>query len=168
MTKVFGEEYFTFMNIPSPLWATYVCIGFPKVLLYLYRNPSLLTCVAERILKRNIELIKTLNSIGVNGVFIEECLTSRDVISLEPFRKYSKPYVSRLINKCKCLGLKTVYYFCGDVSDRLEDLINVGPDAISLEESKKGFNIDIEWVHEVVKGRCCILGNIDSVWIKEQ
>jgi len=58
------------MIISSPFWTTYIYIEFPKALLYLYRDPSLLTCIAERALKRNIELIKALRSIGVDGVFI--------------------------------------------------------------------------------------------------
>jgi len=64
-------------------------------------------------------------------VFIEECLTSRDVISLGHFRELSAPYARELVSECRRLGLKAVYYFCGDASDRLEDLVAMRPDAIS-------------------------------------
>ncbi|MBO3802552.1 MAG: hypothetical protein JTT11_01550, partial [Candidatus Brockarchaeota archaeon] len=51
----------------------------------------------------------------------------------------------------------------GDVRDRLELMIEMGPDCLSLEESKKGFEIDISWVDEAVSGRACVFGNLDSI-----
>ncbi len=36
-------------------------------------------------------------------------------------------------------------------------------DALSLEESKKGFTIDIAEVAESVRGRCALLGNLDAI-----
>ena len=38
-------------------------------------------------------------------------------------------------------------------------------DCISLEESKKRFEIDLAWVNEVVEGRVCIFGNLDSIGV---
>ncbi|MBS7609720.1 hypothetical protein KEJ36_03210 [Candidatus Bathyarchaeota archaeon] len=49
--------------------------------------------------------------------------------------------------------MKSIYYFCGDVRDRLERIVEAVPDAISLEESEEGFQIDILWVDGIVKGR---------------
>lgn len=38
-----------------------------------------------------------------------------------------------------------------------------GADALALEESKKGFVIDIEEIVEKVNGRCTVLGNLDAM-----
>ena len=42
-------------------------------------------------------------------------------------------------------------------------ILSLGADALSLEESKKNFAIDIEDVVERVQGRCTVLGNLDAV-----
>jgi len=44
-------------------------------------------------------------------------------------------------------------------------LLAVGADALSLEESKKGFVIDIEEVVERAQGKCAVLGNLDAVGV---
>jgi uroporphyrinogen-III decarboxylase len=75
------------------------------------------------------------------------------------------PYNKKLIEEIRKLGMKSIYYPCGDVRDRLELIIDIEPDCLSLEESKKGFNIDISWVDEVVSGRTCLFGNLDSIRI---
>ena len=43
--------------------------------------------------------------------------------------------------------------------------MNAGVDALSLEEGKKDFEINIEDVVEIVDGRCTVLGNLDSIGI---
>ncbi|KYH39480.1 MAG: hypothetical protein AYL32_015980, partial [Candidatus Bathyarchaeota archaeon B26-2] len=101
--------------------------------------------------------------VGVDGLWIEDCLSSASEISTEHFRRFALPYVREVASEVRRAGMKSIYYFCGDVHDRLEYLLEVGADAISLEESKKNFEIDIGWVNEVVSGRCCIFGNLDSV-----
>ena len=55
----------------------------------------------------------------------------------------------------------------GNPADKLDYILNTGTDALALEESKKGFVIDIETIAEIVRGRCVLLGNLDSVRILE-
>jgi len=56
-----------------------------------------------------------------------------------------------------------VYYYCGDPWDRLDAMVATGVDAIGLEESKKGFHIDIDDVDSAVAGRAALLGNLDAI-----
>lgn len=58
-------------------------------------------------------------------------------------------------------------YYCGNPNDRLDLLLSVGADALALEESKKGFAIDIDDVVERVQGRCALLGNLDAIHLLE-
>ena len=50
-------------------------------------------------------------------------------------------------------------------SGKWDLILLVGADALSLEESKKNFRIEIEEVVERVGGRCTVLGNLDSVGV---
>lgn len=168
LVKALGEEYFTIGKVSSPLWSVFSAFGFLNTIRLLYSRPELIKYASERTLSCSMEVVKAYSEVGVDGIFIEECLTSRDIISLKMFEEYSKPYIERLISYAKNLGLKVIYYYCGDVSDRIEYLVSFKPDALAFEEGKKNFRIDIEWVDSIVKGRCCLLGNINSIWIIQE
>ena len=59
--------------------------------------------------------------------------------------------------------MKSIYYFCGNPRGKLDLLLESGADALALEESKKGFTIDIAEVAEAVQGKCALFGNLDAI-----
>jgi uroporphyrinogen-III decarboxylase len=59
--------------------------------------------------------------------------------------------------------MHSIYYYCGDPKGKLNLILETGADAISLEESKKGFDIDILDVAKTVNGRNTLLGNLDAI-----
>ena len=95
-------------------------------------------------------------------IWIEECYT--DLISPEFFKKYNLPYMKRLVDAIRGAGMKSIYYYCGNPFDRLELILAAGADAVSFEESKKNFKIDIEDIIGAVNGRCTVLGNLDATF----
>lgn len=163
LVETFGSEKFIVASIPAPLWAAYHYMGIKGTLINILRNPNLIEYLVERITIHWLEILRAYAQVGIDGVWIEDCLCSADEISLPHFERFALPYVKRLISEIRSLGMKSIYYFCGDVRDRLERIVEVRPDAISLEESKKGFQTDILWVDEIVRGRACIFGNLDAI-----
>ncbi|MEM3692788.1 MAG: uroporphyrinogen decarboxylase family protein [Candidatus Bathyarchaeia archaeon] len=163
LIEKFGSEKFLIAPISAPLWAAYHYMGIKGTLLNLLKNPSLVEYLVERLTLNALEILRAYAQVGIDGVWIEDCLCSADEISLSHFERFALPYVKRLISEIRHLGMKSIYYFCGDVKDRLERIVEAAPDAISLEESKKGFQIDILWVDGIVKGRACIFGNLDAI-----
>ena len=131
----------------------------------LFRRSGLVERVLERLMDNAVQELRAYADAKVDGIWIEECLTSATEISLEQFKRFVMPYDEELVSEIRKLGMRSIYYPCGDVRDRLEPMIDMGPDCLSLEESKKGFDIDIAWVDEIVSGRTCIFGNIDSIRI---
>ncbi len=103
--------------------------------------------------------------VGVDGLFLGSGYSSRDLISLEHFRRFAVPYTARVIRRVNELGMKSIHYFCGDVSDRLEDLVGMNPTCIALEEDKKQYGLGIEWIDEIVGGRACLFGNVDAIGV---
>lgn len=47
-------------------------------------------------------------------------------------------------------------------------ILSLGADALALEESKKGFSIDVEEVVDRVGGRMCVLGNLDAITLLDR
>jgi len=162
----FGMKKFVCASIGTPYW-TALCsyFGFKGMTVDLYRRSGLVERVLERLMDNAVQELRAYADAKVDGIWIEECLTSATEISLEQFKRFVMPYDEELVSEIRKLGMRSIYYPCGDVRDRLEPMIDMGPDCLSLEESKKGFDIDIAWVDEIVSGRTCIFGNIDSIRI---
>ena len=62
----------------------------------------------------------------------------------------------------------SIYYYCGNPNDRLDLLLDSGADALSLEEGKKGFVIDIMDLAGKIDGRVALVGNFDAVHLMEK
>ncbi len=162
--KRFGSERFLCAHVGTPYWVALMChFGFRGMLINLVKRPHLVKGLLERIVAAQKETVRAYAKAGVDGFWIEECLASASEISPRCFETLVLPQTQEIIQEIRSLGKKSIYYACGDVRDRLELIAEAGPDCISLEESKKNFEIDIAWVDEVVAGRSCIFGNLDSI-----
>lgn len=166
VAEKYGSQRFLCASIGTPYW-TALCdyFGFKGMMVNLLRRPKLVENMLQRLLASTKELLRAYADVGVHGIWVEECLSSANEISLDKFREFALPYDSELISEIRRLGMKSIYYPCGNVADRLELAIETNPDCISLEEGKKGFEIDIARVDEIVAGRVCIFGNLDSIRI---
>ena len=98
-------------------------------------------------------------------MWIEECLSSADLISPRDYERLAFPTARRFIQDVRGLGLMVVFYYCGDVIPRMPWLRRLGMDALAVEESKKGFSVDIADVIAGVDGACCVFGNVDAVQV---
>jgi len=163
LVERFGREKFIVAHVSAPLWASYHYLGFRGTLVSLFKAPRLVDYLLERLTLNALERLRAYAQAGVDGVWIEDCLCSANEISLGHFERFALPYAGRLVSEVRRLGMKSIYYLCGDPRDRLEKITELGPDAISLEESKKGFEIDIAWVDAIVRERACLFGNLDAI-----
>jgi uroporphyrinogen-III decarboxylase len=156
----------TYGSTNSPLGSLYGLWGYEGMMLMIGSRPELAEYAARRVLEQKLPGLDALQALGLPLVWIEELFT--DQISPSAFRELNVPLMRRLADEIRRRGLRSIYYYCGNPWDRIEDILAVGADALSLEESKKGFRIDIEEVARAVDGRCAIFGNLDSVGILEQ
>jgi uroporphyrinogen-III decarboxylase len=99
-------------------------------------------------------------------VWIEDCLT--DMIHPRDFGALNVPYLRNLVDEIRAAGMRSIHYFCGNPAGKWDALLSTGADALALEESKKGFSIDIAEVSERVNGRCALLGNLDAIGVLQE
>ncbi|MCC6443734.1 MAG: hypothetical protein IT210_09805 [Armatimonadetes bacterium] len=164
LVKALMDEYghlFPISSVGSPLWGCYGLWGFEGMMTLIASRPDLVEYACGRFLRQVRQTVRRAAAMGARGIWIEECLT--DMISPEAFRRLNVPCVRAITEEIRAAGMKSVYYYCGDPAGKWEMLLDVGADALSLEESKKGFRIDIEEVAERAGGRCAILGNLDAI-----
>ncbi|MEW6752160.1 MAG: uroporphyrinogen decarboxylase family protein [Candidatus Latescibacterota bacterium] len=158
-----GDELYPLASVPSPLWLCYHLWGFEGMMTQVAQEPELVARACRRYLDLHLPGVHQAAALGAAGVWIEECLT--DLVSPQAYRRLCLPYLRAVVEETRACGMQSIYYYCGDPSDRFDLLVEAGADALSLEESKKGFTIDIEDVLARVNGRCAVLGNLDAVGV---
>jgi len=166
--ETLGQEYFVVGSVSTPFWNLYFHFGFFELMTNLIERPRLVERLLEDLTASLTEVVRAYAAVGYDGVWIEDCYASADLISPEQFRRFAAPYAHRLVSEINRLGMKSIYYFCGEVDERLEDLVRMNPHAIALEESKKGFEIDIVEVDRRVGDRSCLFGNFDAITLLER
>jgi hypothetical protein len=156
-------DLFPYMRVPSPLWRCYDLWGFETFMIMVALRPELVAHAAERYLESCLQKVRQAAMLGARGIWIEECLT--DMIGPDAFAVSNLPYLRRLVEEIRRLGMKSIYYFCGNPAGKWDLILSAGADALSLEEGKKGFDIDIEDVVDRAQGRLTLFGNLDSVGV---
>ncbi|MHB1357731.1 MAG: uroporphyrinogen decarboxylase family protein [Anaerolineae bacterium] len=155
-----GVELCPIVHVSSPLWSCAMIWGFEGLMLMLVDHPALVKYACERFAVLCERRVAEAALLGAEVIWIEECYT--DMVRVQDFREINVPYMTRMVQAIRAAGMKSVYYYCGNPARKLDLILSVGADAISLEEGKKDFEIDIEDIVEVVQGRCTVLGNLDA------
>ena len=163
LLEEFGGERFPMDSVSSPLWKCYSIWGFEGMMTMAVDRPDLVRRACSRFLENALCSVEKSAALGAEGIWIEECLT--DMISPAAYETLNLPYLQILTERIRDLGLKSVYYFCGNPGGKWDLIFQTGADALSLEESKKGFTIDLEEVVRKNGGRFALLGNLDAVGI---
>ena len=148
------------------MWVTYNLWGFAGMMTLIASRPDLVRRACGRYLTGVLRQVTEAAALGARAIWIEECLT--DMISPAAFASLNAPVVRQLVEGIAAEGMKSIYYYCGDPGGKWEHILAIGADALALEESKKGFTIDIAEVAERVRGRCTLLGNLDAIDLLEK
>ncbi len=165
LLREFGQDLFPICHVSAPLWSTYGLWGFEGMMEMVATEPDLVEYACERLLAHAINGVRSAAVLGAAGIWIEDCMT--DMVSPAAFARLNLPFLRGLTGEIRRAGLRSIYYFCGDPTGRWDLLLTTGADALSLEESKKGFRIDVGDVVDRVQGRCTVLGNLDAVHLLE-
>ena len=128
-------------------------------------TPELVKRACERLLEHSIHSVRRSAAAGAGLIWIEDCMS--DMISPAQCRDFSLAFVRPLVEAIRAAGMLSVHYYCGRPTDRWEMLLDTGADALALEEGKKGFEVDLRQVAEMVDGRMALLGNIDAIAMME-
>lgn len=160
-----GRRKCPIMQLSSPLWGIGSILGYEQWFLYLATDPDPVFRACERLLGAVIQQVKLAAASGCEVIWIEDCMT--DQIGPERFARLNLPLLRALTDAIRGEGMFSVYYYCGDPWPMWDWILDSGADALSLEESKKGFAIDIAEVVARVRGRMTVLGNLDAYEILE-
>ncbi len=159
-------EYMPWTQINTPFDPLPYIWGFDGLMMACCDSPELVEYGAQRSLAVNLRKVATWRLLGAELLWIQECMT--DQISPAQYRRFNLPYLQQLTAAIRRAGMYGIYYYCGNPNDRLELLLESGAHALALEESKKGFDIDVAEIAAKVDGRMALLGNLDAMVLLER
>jgi len=160
-----GGSLYPIGSVVAPLWHGYSMWGFEGLMLQLVDRPDLVRYAVERFTHHAVDQVRSAARFGALGIWIEDCMT--DMMSTAHLRSFHLPYLRRITDEIRGQGMHSIHYFCGNPAGKWAVLLDTGADALSLEESKKGFTIDVDDVVDRVDGRMTILGNLDAIELLE-
>lgn len=142
-------------------------IGFNNFMMFAALNPEKLGKVIEYYFEQHtLPQIMEAEALGAKVVFIAE--TFSEMLPHELYKKANLPVLRRMFEEIRSRGMKSMMYYCGNPKGKLEYILDAAPDALALEEGKKGFTNDMLEISGLVNGRCALVGNIDSYGILER
>jgi hypothetical protein len=159
----YGDRYFISTILDTPYSDMYNFLGFRGLMVFQRRNPDLLQRLLQQRLTQSKEIMAAWSTTGIHGVYVEEVFSGADIISPKSYEQFVFAYNQPYFQHMRKLGLLPIHYVCGDVIPRLEQMVQYDIAAVAVEESKKGFRIELAEVVERVAGRKAIFGNIDAV-----
>lgn len=153
--------------LTTPFWEAYSRLGFQNLMKMPLDTPTLFQYLLERLLQRQAAYVEAYAAIGVKGCYVEECMSSADMISPRLYDRFVYPYDHELLKNIAAHHLPAIFYITGDINPRLPRLVELNPSALAVEESKKGFTLDLGAIANAVGSRCALFGNLDAPQIKE-
>lgn len=136
-------------------------MGFEVFSMALIDNPELVDKMFNRIRKIVYDVFINMmdyDCIGAVWLCDDIAYTEGMMISPKILRKYLFPWYKKMAKICKDKSLPIIYHSDGNLWPVMDDIIDVGINAIHPIEPKA---MDIKELKQKVGNRLCLIGNID-------
>jgi len=106
--------------------------GLNELLTDLYLNPQFVHDLLDNILKFLLGNVKQLAELGVDGIFLSDDYGYQQSLLMSPdhWREFIKPRLKEFFTRVKGEGLFTFLHSCGNVSEIIPDLVELGLDVL--------------------------------------
>lgn len=124
-------------------------------------DPEGMKARASKMADNAIERNKHLLDIGIDCIKLcsDYCYNSGPFVSPAMFEEYVQPYLYRIIDKSKKMGLYTIKHTDGNIMPILNQLVECKPHALhSIDPQAR---VDIKVVKDMVGDKLCLCGNVN-------
>ncbi|MCP4643642.1 MAG: hypothetical protein GY851_24555 [bacterium] len=131
--------------------------GFENTLMDLYTEHERAAALADRIVEYDLSIVRNIHERFGSDIhalsFTDDWGTELDTfISPDLWAEFFKPRYKRIFDCCHDLGWHVWMHSCGKVNGIIDHLIDIGLDAINLQQPRA---LGIEDVGEAFAGRIC-------------
>jgi uroporphyrinogen-III decarboxylase len=166
--KNIGDSCFITAVVSDTFAECYEYVGISNLFTLLYEEPALIHRLSEKLLEKVTEEIRALGKVGVDAIFIEECLNTSDMLSPAFFNKFTMPFTRQIVAEVQSQNMKAILAYFGGVADRVEEINSLGADGLLVETSMKNYVNDLTDIGGKLSGKTCLFGNIDPYGILEK
>ena len=138
-------------------------VGFEEGLIGLVEKPENTGYYLSKIMDMTLERVKALSELGCHAYISSETYCSSDLMSPISYHDIIFPLHKKFFEEISKLGIIPIGYFTGNIIPMLDDIKQLGLGGLMIEESKKGFILDVGEISKKLEGSCALFGNLDSV-----
>lgn len=95
---------------------------------------------------------------GAEIISIADPSSSGNLISRKHFQEFSLPYLRKVVQRVRANGVLTLVHICGNISNRLDLITEIGADIISVD-----YKVDLGYTRTTVGSVMTFAGNMDPV-----
>ena len=103
---------------------------------------------------------------GVGILYMFQMFGDGELFGPKQFEEFVMPVVQQALDFFHERGFRVVYYPMGNATPHLEPMRDLDWDALSLEESRKSYTIDMKHVREVMGPDRVLFGNVAAEMIE--
>ena len=155
-----GERY-----VMARVWFTlferlWLLRGFENVLVDPYLDEKSFLRLRDRIVEIDLEMIDLWLERGVDGVFFSDDWGSQKGLFISPkdWRRLYRPCYERLFTRVRDGGAHVWMHSCGNVTEIVQDLIDVGLNVLNPVQSSA---MDVRELARRFAGRLCFNGGVN-------
>lgn len=158
-------EIAVFGSVRGTFGFLFIVLGLENMAEVIYEDPDLLNDLIEASTNFWTELGLKLIEAGCDALYVanDMGMNERTLISPAHLREFFFPSFKKQIETWKQAGGKVLLHTCGNVNGVLEDLADLGIDAINNIQVRAGMNLAD--VKARIGDRVTIVGNVDATGI---
>lgn len=160
-----GDEIAVFGSVRGTFGFLFILLGLENMSDAIYNEPELLTEIIEAADDFWTELGLRLIDAGCDALYVanDMGMNQRTLLSPAQFREFFFPSMKKQIKTWKKAGGRVLLHSCGNIDAILEDLADMGIDAINNIQVRAG--MDLASTKKRIGDRVTIVGNVDATGI---
>ena len=155
LAQELGKEKFLAQTMVSPFTLAGEMRGVETMMMDTVMDPDFVHSLLRKATEVMKEYLKVAVTSDADGVILCDPTASGSLISKEHFVEFSQPYMRECGKVVRDAGKHLLIHICGDTSDRLDDVVDVGADIFSMD-----YQVDVGYALEQVGDKQTILGNV--------
>ena len=154
-----GDKY-VLLSISSIYERVHFLRGVEDTWIDLMESPDKITMLVGLLADMNTYIIRHCSRYGVDGILMGDDwgLQNRLMINPELWREIWKPAYKRIFGEAHSAGMDVFFHSCGYIVDILDDLIEVGLNAIHMDQQE---NMGLENLGARFGGRITFFAPVD-------
>lgn len=137
--------------------------GIEDLIMETFDDPEWVHEALQMIQRKKLECIESMNDCPFDLIELGGGDASTTVISPAIFEEFVAPYDTALIQNMKKKGQRVVYHTCGGMMPILEQLADMGPNALeTFTPADMGGDADLAKAKKRIGNRVCMIGGFDQ------